>query len=129
MWSHYALNHTGICIEFDISKANSILSKAHKVSYSNKLPHFKRNQNEDEIIISGLLNKTSDWNYEAEWRLIDTANKFYPIDDEILSVIVGARISKDDLEWVKYWIKDRPDVLLKKCTFSSREYKLDISDL
>lgn len=129
MWAHYADNHTGICIEFNVSQQSSVFHDIQKITYSDKLPHIKRNQNENEVLRQGLLNKTSDWSYEAEWRLISKANKFYPINNEITTVIVGARISNDNLNWVKYWIKDNPQVSLKKCIFSKTEYKVNIADL
>lgn len=129
MWAHYADNHTGICIEFDVSQQGSVFSGIQKINYSDKLPHIKRNQNETEILMQGLLNKTSDWSYEAEWRLINCANKYYQLRNEIITVIVGSRISSDNLNWVKYWIKDNPHISLKKCIFSKTEYKVNIVDL
>lgn len=34
MWSHYAASHTGICIEFDTTVADSPLSSCKKIEYS-----------------------------------------------------------------------------------------------
>ena len=77
MWSHYASNHTGFCIEW---KKGSI--PANKVNYCNKIAEFplidivKSNFEiidhsiPAEKISNALLVKLDEWNYENEYRLI-----------------------------------------------------------
>jgi meiotically up-regulated gene 157 (Mug157) protein len=37
MWSHYANNHNGVCLRFDFIDDANILSKLHKVNYSDDM--------------------------------------------------------------------------------------------
>jgi hypothetical protein len=68
MWSHYAENHTGICLEFGCD--NTVFSGAFKVSYAEAYPLFDLADGDDERVLSPLITKSRDWAYEDEYRLI-----------------------------------------------------------
>lgn len=95
MWSHYAMNHTGFCIEYDFnslpSESNYIAEHLEKISYKDQLPSlklasliqimrkkldptFKKDpaitEATTETCVEAILTKNSVWNYEKEWRLI-----------------------------------------------------------
>ena len=110
MWSHYANNHEGICVEYDLKllQTDSFKICAHlfPVIYSNTR-HISRDINSliqshcalkkaideryeydgDEMlddILPMFLTKGMDWKYEQEWRIIYTMKQMYDIDEEIL---------------------------------------------
>lgn len=66
MWSHYANNHKGFCIEYkfsDLLRSSGLLMP---VIYSKKLPGKS-----EPINIEVIFTKSIDWEYEHEWRIID----------------------------------------------------------
>ncbi|MBQ4327587.1 MAG: DUF2971 domain-containing protein [Clostridia bacterium] len=71
MWAHYASNHTGYVIEYDLTKLTSAQSKnLYKMAY------FSREQLENAVFsthrlpIFNLIHKDAEWDYEKEWRMI-----------------------------------------------------------
>ena len=95
MWSHYAMNHTGFCVEYDFNNLSAenhyILEHLEKVNYTDQLPSlplasliqvmrkkldptFKKDpkitEATTETCVEAILTKNSVWNYEKEWRLI-----------------------------------------------------------
>ncbi|MBR0868211.1 DUF2971 domain-containing protein [Bradyrhizobium sp. YCK136] len=68
MWSHYAQNHTGICLEFGC--ANDVLSSALKVVYCETYPPLDLADNDAQTILLPLIAKAKAWEYEDEYRLI-----------------------------------------------------------
>jgi hypothetical protein len=89
MWTHYANRHTGICIEFlgeEILANSSILKLLHPVRYTDKrfdlmkfLMRSVRDLDELSSLSADIHNswqiiaacqKSVEWQYEAEWRLV-----------------------------------------------------------
>ncbi|MBL7690386.1 MAG: DUF2971 domain-containing protein [Flavipsychrobacter sp.] len=63
MWSHYADNGKGICIEY----SNIPQKSTFPVAYSNRLPTFSLSK---KNIPTSFLIKAKDWSYESEWRIV-----------------------------------------------------------
>jgi len=102
MWSHYADSHTGICIEFDVDP--SVHDFLRPVKYSDDQPPVLLTdvlEKEKEAIGNFYFQKTNDWQYEREWRLITVRggtmgqNIF-----RISGLIIGARTSDLDALFV-----------------------------
>jgi len=77
MWAHYACQHSGICMEYDIKSIESeyIKSRLFPVFYVRKLPSFvslsQRKQMLPFMMTDYLaIHKLEDWKYEKEWRLV-----------------------------------------------------------
>jgi hypothetical protein len=81
MWTHYANQHTGVCIEYEIDM--NILSQQNirleKVLYTSRLPiindlvypyDFKKNELKWADVQILLLYKLKNWEYEDEWRMV-----------------------------------------------------------
>lgn len=157
MWSHYANNHEGICIEFDLE--NSFFNGKYKkscfdvfsgstvvdhyanigvisrVKYSTERPTFI-DPSEISYDTEFWFIKSNDWAYENEYRLLlptDHAIRekemlFYKIDKaSIKSVIVGCKMSSN----VKREIFDicyPLGIKVKETFVNSAKFKLDIFD-
>jgi len=70
MWSHYADQHKGICIEYDFIDEDKIRPFLQPIIYSKSI--FKVNIFEELTPlrkIGSTLIKCNEWQYEAEWRL------------------------------------------------------------
>ena len=120
MWSHYAMNHTGFCVEYDFNNLSAenhyIWEHLEKVNYTDQLPSLqlasliqvmrkkldptfkkdpKTTQATTKTCVEAILTKNSVWNYEKEWRLI-----FLKQDPELplkipcaSKIVLGADIS------------------------------------
>jgi hypothetical protein len=82
MWAHYADGHTGFLIGFDSEQKILAIDSPHrhmdKVKYQMKRPSqvtFEAISN-DEL----LLTKSKEWEYEGEWRILDS---LYSADGEM----------------------------------------------
>lgn len=68
MWSHYAKDHTGVCLQFDVRTEPFI--GACKVVYQPTLPVNTLLEHENDTMIKTLLTKSDVWSYEQEYRVI-----------------------------------------------------------
>lgn len=70
MWAHYADNHKGFCIEYEVDiKTPGLL----EVTYSSKLSDPSVTEllfSPEETFRRILTTKKIEWNYEKEWRLV-----------------------------------------------------------
>lgn len=110
MWSHYADEHRGFCVEYDLSlidQTDDIWNHLFPVVYSSKrriatdvpktakeLHELKRDMEDnsehcDEGFLHDItalfLTKGKAWSYENEWRIIYTQNQIYELDDAELN--------------------------------------------
>jgi hypothetical protein len=113
MWSHYASDHKGICIEFNKSKLLLSLNLYHTgvVNYSGKPYDVMSGLGEDELhpAKSICFMKSPDWSYEKEFRLLHA--KLAKTDNESL----GFKYSPDSVEAIYFGLnsteKQRNEVM------------------
>lgn len=128
LWAHYAQNHEGFCVEYDLTKPivdnkenamvlggllpceygsrQVVLSKRKVYKYVNMIPFTTYEQMEfDKSILLLFLTKSSSWRYENEWRLL------LPIDIckiyenmipffPIKAIYIGCRMPIDNQEYL-----------------------------
>jgi hypothetical protein len=70
MWSHYAANHTGVCLQFERAKDFATLCQAVRVKYALDLPTVNWMTPGHQEVQRMLLAKHPDWAYEKESRII-----------------------------------------------------------
>lgn len=76
MWAHYTDNHTGFCMEYDLTK----LPEGYRYSilpviYSNNRYDATRSViAQKNLLTNPFYFKSSHWDYEKEWRLMIPAN-------------------------------------------------------
>lgn len=128
MWSHYASSQKGICIEFNFENHtdnnDAILRKVEYVSSPKQFQH--------ELLSKYFIffsYKQKDWEYEQEWRMIaDSKINYMSLTDEsIKSVYLGPRISPENIEWVKFWLKcfnPKNEIPIIPMTYVSTKYDL-----
>ncbi len=116
LWSHYADNHKGMCLVFEIPKEKEKGIKM--VRYADTLPKIDF-KNDNEEINKGLLEitttKSKNWSYENEFRQIffdKGIHVEYP--GNLVEIIFGCRCSLNDIKLVFDIVK--PDIT--KITFS-----------
>ncbi len=116
MWSHYANNHSGICLEFEIIDEQIIKGQLIEIEYNNellKLNNIERTKSGHLLLnidSNGkfLTTKFENWSYEKEIRT-------YAVSDDrnskgregaylgnIIAIYFGKNTSNDDIALVKH---------------------------
>ncbi|MBR9847580.1 MAG: DUF2971 domain-containing protein [Algicola sp.] len=100
LWAHYADNHKGMCLVFDIP--DDKVPDLHKVSYSKKFPFVGLNGTNIKDIIPVVTTKSIDWAYEQEYREVFLLkNKLHDYPGELKEIIFGCRTLFDDIKIVR----------------------------
>ncbi|EMR47955.1 DUF2971 domain-containing protein [Pseudomonas putida] len=69
LWAHYASNHYGMCLGFEWDETG--LPPAEEVIYQNRYRTLEYySHTEAELAAISLLQKSTDWAYEREWRSV-----------------------------------------------------------
>lgn len=132
MWSHYADNHRGFCLQFN---TQGIFGKAKQIKYSElpkKIDIFEATK--EEWFDACLLHKYKTWSYEKEYRLVvNHSNCIYTFNESDLSgVIFGYRMDAKHkhkiIKWLETW-KENRDVKLYKVVPIQGEYALKIVEV
>ena len=129
MWSHYAVDHTGVCLEFatDVQP----FSVVGAVRYVSKRPTFRplapdRNGLMERI----LLHKAEVWRYEREWRHFRIkegagATAFPPT--ALRAVILGPAVNPAFERSLRELIGGREQPLeVRRAAFDEQNYRLHL---
>lgn len=156
MWAHYADNHKGICIEYNLSSENSLLDEpCHPICYVdhadyseeiNQLDNDKRNKL--KVLEEPFLKKSIDWNYEKEWRILFNKTQIKAIMEHLkfsefiekrnklcfmkfpkpTSVFLGLKISNENQTKIKKICNEREINVYKMVKDESR-YNLNFIEI
>lgn len=142
MWSHYANNHSGMCIEYDLMKINEQLRFSPvPVVYGGervRLSTIDQDSFEAEskkVLIESLTSKSQEWSYEREWRIIRDdgacgpkwdANKNGALLDMVRpnSIIMGCMAKPELEEEIKAYCNEEK-INLYKMRKSNERYELE----
>ncbi|WP_353721931.1 DUF2971 domain-containing protein [Dyadobacter sp. 676] len=115
MWSHYANNHTGVCLEFEIDDKDreKIEGQLFPIEYSNDVvkTDAARYHHSGGLAINikeegvFLVRKFSNWSYEQEIRAYGSVDegakgREYPFIGKLVAINFGLKSSKDDIDLV-----------------------------
>jgi hypothetical protein len=139
MWSHYADNHRGVCLEFgtDVRLFASAVQVTYRFDYPKWAPNLVAS-NPAEI----LLTKSDDWKYEREYRIIGLGESIQrPFDaspltlrdnfmhlpeGSIKSVIIGCEANFSQVEQTVR--SAAPAMSIKRAVRSPNKYRLEIRE-
>lgn len=129
MWSHYSKNHEGICLEYDTNDFSHDEWPIYKVKYSREaLNCFKLGS--DDGLLPLLINKSTEWCYEKEWRIIkplDSNNRFLNFSKP-KSIIMGYRIPNQYVEMlIKFAIEN--ELMLKLAVPDKENFRMNIVNI
>jgi hypothetical protein len=116
MWSHYADNHRGVCLEFEITNEEIIKGQLIEINYSNELTIIDNVERTStghlslSIISNGkfLATKFKNWSHEEELRtyvICEDANltgEEKPFLGKLTAIYFGKNAFKDDIALVKH---------------------------
>jgi Protein of unknown function (DUF2971) len=134
MWGHYADNHCGVCLGFDVRTSD--FCQAIQVDYSAEYPQFSLADGAD---LSPFHSKSVDWSYEQEYRLIAqeanealgsgtlmTQDSFYELSrGSLLSIIIGACAPASTYDEVAAMVRPA-GIVVRKATRVPQRYALNI---
>jgi len=140
MWSHYAKNHEGFMVEFRFPK-KQLESIPMPVIYTENYPivslpwnlveFLNGASNQYEILKKIFLNKSTDWGYENEYRLI-AEKEFIDFPYQIISsVILGTKVKDKSEKKIKEVINkfnknNNTDIQIYRSKLMYKKYKLEI---
>ena len=152
LWAHYAQNHEGFCVEYDLTEAledqkeNAIvsggllpcsygtkqilLSKQKIYKYVKELPLTSHEKMElDKSIMLSFLMKSSSWRYENEWRLILPLDICKMYDNMIpffrmKAFYIGCRMPKENKEYL-YRLAQRKGITVYNMEMHEYQFELD----
>ncbi len=150
VWAHYAGNHTGVALGFDLDVSRKDLIE---IKYLRSRPYLDITKplepgtsETEQRVMTCLETKSPDWKYEAERRLIIRANDpsvfrrrlsridtktalFIPMPHELKVVVLGYKCSRDDEAIVRRIIETKylNQISVMRCTLSSRTFNLEIT--
>lgn len=144
MWSHYADNHKGFCIEYDfgadVLKESGVI--VFPVVYSSMRPKIPyetvffseeqalknvNTQNINERFFLSMLTKDKIWSYEREWRILIHAQE-EPMNipaPPVSCIYLGACCSEENEEKIKALVQDW-NIPVKKMVVDRGDYSLHV---
>ncbi|MCE6993069.1 DUF2971 domain-containing protein [Dyadobacter sp. CY323] len=137
MWSHYADQHKGICVEYDftgLEKDELMLKWMYPVVYSKSL--FGTPISDVEKIKASIgklfsLHKHKIWSYEREWRLIIDSGSF---DEQYIkipkptAIYLGSRINREEEIFMSEFAY-RKKIRLFRSTFDPLNFRMIFSEI
>lgn len=137
MWSHYASNHEGLCLVFEIARDPETFLSALPVEYSIEYPvvNWVKDFDEDKDTLLIVMRKHKAWEYEKERRIIkfkkaNTHIMFLPA--ALRAIITGCRVTEGTLEKIKILLNERtaagmPPITVYQCCKHESRYELIIT--
>jgi hypothetical protein len=126
LWAHYANQHKGMCLVFEVPDEKS--SELYKVKYQKKFPEINLTDDADthEEIKTIVTTKSIEWEYENEYRQIFIdKNMLYKYPGELVEIIFGCRASIEDIEMVtNIAVSKNSTIIISKIHLDNGNYGL-----
>jgi Protein of unknown function (DUF2971) len=107
LWSHYGAGHRGIAIEIDIPEDTPELVKVLYIPFS---PMFT-DANQSNTDQRGLFtNKTQEWQYEKEYRILNKQN-FFKLPNPIKRIFLGPKVPIDRIRALREILPDTVELV------------------
>ncbi|MGL4571843.1 MAG: DUF2971 domain-containing protein [Clostridium sp.] len=130
MWSHYADNHKGICIEYEFDEIDK-LGEVYPVIYTENISDLTKDMiNSNPYgILKRFMTKYKAWEYEKEWRIIYKNNDPSTIGGnsefaKIKSIYLGCKIEDENKKAIIRLAKSK-GVKIYQCSMRSDKYELN----
>jgi len=147
MWSHYTDSHKGVCIGFNsedeyfkrqINTDGTKFKLIADVVYSESRAKIPMILGQQRPLLKPYLTKSLDWKYEEEVRMLSTLNLSdkilpnIPVDINLFKIphtiikeiILGARISENDVSTIKVFCK-KNGINLYQSKISDEKFDMD----
>lgn len=106
MWAHYADNHKGVCLEYNIAYSPDFFKDLLPVRYTDDYPNIDYIKNGSKAITEIITTKSTHWSYEEEYRSCKRESGLHSFDIKSLrSIIFGCRCSKEEILRIIAFVK------------------------
>ena len=132
MWAHYADNHKGVCLKFDILADTDFFMTPFPITYKVDYPKYNYINNRDGLGKFLLETKSKDWDYEEEIRVMKRGSGLYEFKkDSLIEITFGVRtIEREKDEIIKIaQDNDFKYNSFKICNISESKFELGINKL
>ena len=106
LWTHYANQHTGCCIEVEINVKSWMMKN---ISYKGTIPNVneKTFPKDEDAIDAILFQKSKDWEYEKEMRFVKEKGKNIKpyLSVKVKKIYLGMRMEKTEKSFIKDVVK------------------------
>ena len=131
MWSHYANQHSGFCIEYDCREGTGLRRLVYPVHYSDDAPSVSAADlmglEKSAALDSLWLTKATCWSYEQEWRvLMAHGGKSYQAPSPITSIIFGARMPESERTMVQNALRHSGEIDFKEAVLQEGRFRLEL---
>ncbi|KIL74356.1 DUF2971 domain-containing protein [Bacillus badius] len=138
MWSHYAKNHTGFCIEYDFTQPHidpGLIRNLQPVIYTDNIfdmtPYImqavkSKSEYNNLWITYGALFKSNEWKYEKEWRMTFPLGKGSGFNSPLFkpkAIYLGSKITEEDKEKIMP-IAQQKQISVFQMKMKNDEFKL-----
>lgn len=131
MWAHYAHEHEGVCLKFDLLKDTKAFSSLHKIVYTTDYLNFNFITNPSRVN-DILTHKSVDWMYEKEYRVlkINEVGLGDVKPEALVEIAFGCRMSNENKAIIKQLVSNNPklNVDFKQAGMHSNDYSIIICD-
>lgn len=153
LWSHYAEDHKGLCICFDLSKDDKFVKGANldkygselygvnEVIYNNDNPYIKLlneyyfveeyDSLRSSIIYEGLIHKARGWKYEKEYRILRGTSGVEKCSPQMIKqIIFGIKMEAINKRTLKSLLSENEwkHIKFKQAERKGASFKLKIRD-
>lgn len=126
MWVHYAEEHEGVCIKFDLLNDPYTFSSLVKMNYSSGFMNIDLLKPEKDVV-ELLHHKSVDWMYEKEYRILKEVIGLVEMKPSAISeIIFGCRTSEKDKMSIKEIVSHNPNYSIdyKQAAMHSSDYRI-----
>ena len=102
MWSHYAYNHTGVCLTFAPAKDPNFEEALRPVEYLDELIEVKSMSDFEKC----FLVKLKAWSAKKEWRIVSEKSKFPFSQEALVEIVFGLRVTESTISWFKQFVEN-----------------------
>lgn len=142
MWSHYADEHRGICIEYDTrdqphDRLKKVNYKAPRAIKASDLWRWKAKEDLEakrRVIETYFYTKSHEWRYEREWRDVRDSSGAIDVPFRITAILFGLRSDPSIITSIVKLLNDHPKIKLwqmlpKDRTFGLRRRQVDRDEI
>ncbi|MDM7954753.1 DUF2971 domain-containing protein [Blastomonas sp.] len=118
MWSHYADEHRGICIEYDtrdiphpcLGKVDYKGPRAVKTSDLYRWKVQERTDAKDRVFQTYFYTKSKEWRYEREWRDRRFKSGVAEVQFRTTAILFGYRCNSSVIKSIVKLLNDNPEI-------------------
>jgi hypothetical protein len=124
LWTHYAGNHKGICIEVEVDFRDSDSVCLEVIKYASSIPSIWKETDQKRLVRDILSTKIDIWKYEQEVRAFCEGSDTFHIVGKITGIFLGLRTDDSIRDLVS---RSRGDAHISCASLNTSSNSIDFS--